>query len=105
MATNDFELIRKALGVSASMSYNDTLGGENPKGLIRELCRRLGRRAVRIEKRSHGWMMIGYYGEQRLLSLSEVVIWRLFKRPPIGHYVLNESSAVSGQTAFDVHPE
>lgn len=88
MHISDEDLLRKVTGLTGALSYNEMIDDMNPKSLIRELCRRMDRKFVRIAKKTDGFLMTNLTGECRYLTFSESLIWRLFNRPPAGVIVV-----------------
>lgn len=87
---NNSQLIDQARAICEHLSYDDSTPNGSPKGMISELCRRLGARTVRIKKVAGGYSMTSLYGQARLLSWKEEMMWRLFGWPPRGFEVLPE---------------
>lgn len=86
MPLNNSKLIDKAQGVAACLTYNEEPDAP-AKHVIHELCHRLGARTVRITKKRGGYLMTTLFGRERFLTLSEALVWRLFRRPPAGVFV------------------
>jgi len=83
---NNSELIDKAQGIAANLSYNGEVEGE-AKSIMLELCHRLGDRTVNIAKAGNGYMMTSLFGRSRHLTWQEALFWRFFERPPAGYFV------------------
>lgn len=80
----DHELILKALGICACLTYNEEPQGST-KMIIRELCARLDKHVPgRVHKKTDGYLWIELCGRSRYLSWLESIKWRITGRTPDG---------------------